>query len=170
LDADHPSNGVLFPRRNTVKGDEACALVKDAIEARPHFTASTPRRREPVGLQVGIEPPDQPADMLLGDMLLGDTLLVSERLQLVHQTLGVNPACDRRSPGKENGDDLKPFVALQRVRHRPGKGAARQPEASLAWVAVTPLVKRRQQIPKPGVEPVLDPGAASAEPLLARSC
>jgi hypothetical protein len=72
--------------KQTVKGDEACAPLKDAIEARPHFTASTPRRREPVGLQVGVEPPDQPADMLLGDMLL-----VSERLQFVHQALGVDP-------------------------------------------------------------------------------
>jgi hypothetical protein len=60
--------------------------LKDAIEARPQFTASTPRRLELVGLQVSIEPPDQPADMLLGD-----TLVVSERLQLVHQALGVNP-------------------------------------------------------------------------------
>src|ERR1700722_17641105 len=41
---------------------------------------------KPVGLQVGIDPPDQPADMLLGD-----TLVVSGRLQFVHQALGVNP-------------------------------------------------------------------------------
>ena len=44
------------PLQQTVKGDEACAPLKDAIEARPQFTASTPRRLEPVGLQVGIEP------------------------------------------------------------------------------------------------------------------
>jgi hypothetical protein len=50
------------PLKQAVKGDEARAPLEDAIEARPHFTASTPRRREPVGLQVGIEPPDQPAD------------------------------------------------------------------------------------------------------------
>src|SRR5450755_3849335 len=76
----------MQPLQQTVKGDEAGAPLKDAIEARPHFTASTPRRREPVGLQVGIEPPDQPPDMLLGD-----TLLVSERLQFVHQALRVDP-------------------------------------------------------------------------------
>ena len=91
-----------------------------------------------------------------------------------------HPACVRRSPGKENGDDLKPFIAFQRVRLPPGKGAARQPEASLAWVVATPLVKRRQRTPKPGVEPryhvhagafgVLDPGAASVGPQMARSC
>jgi len=77
------------PLQQTVKGDEACAPLKDAIEARSHFTASTPRRREPVVLQVGIEPPDQPADTLLCD-----TLLVSERLQLVHQAFGVDPYVD----------------------------------------------------------------------------
>ncbi len=74
------------PFQQAVKGDKACTPLKDAIEARPQFTASTSRRFEPVGLQVGIVPPDQPADMLLGD-----TLVVSERLQLVHQALGVNP-------------------------------------------------------------------------------
>ena len=43
---------------------------------------------------------------------------------------------------------LKPLVAIQRVRLPPGKGAARQPEASLAWRAATPVVKRRQQVMK----------------------
>ena len=44
--------------------------------------------------------------------------------------------------------ELKPFVAIQRVRLPPGKGAARQPEASLAWRAATRVVKRRQQVTK----------------------
>ncbi|NJO38944.1 MAG: hypothetical protein HC871_16765 [Rhizobiales bacterium] len=44
---------------------------------------------------------------------------------------------------------LKPFIATQRVRHPPGKGGARQPEASLAWAAATSLVKRRQRALKP---------------------
>ena len=39
----------------------------------------------------------------------------------------------------------EPFEVTQRVRHPPGRGAARQPEASLAWAAVTSLVKRRQR-------------------------
>ena len=43
---------------------------------------------------------------------------------------------------------LKPLVAIQRVRLPPGKGAARQPEASLAWRAATCVVKRRQQVMK----------------------
>ncbi len=60
----------------------------------------------------------------------------------------VNPALNVRSlaelvalvasgeTGKEDGreSELKPFVAVQRVRLPPGKGAARQPEASLARV------------------------------------
>src|SRR3954452_16783820 len=75
----------------------------------------------------------------------------------------VKPVCVRRSPGKEDGCNLKPFIALQRVRLPPGKGAARQPEASLAWVVATPLVKRRHWTPKPGVEPrdhaLLEPSA-----------
>jgi hypothetical protein len=46
---------------------------------------------------------------------------------------------------------LKPFAAAQRVRPPPGRGAARQPEASLAWETATSLVKRRQREPKPCV-------------------
>ena len=51
-------------------------------------------------------------------------------------------------PWRGGCDDLKPLVAIQRVRLPPGKGAARQPEASLAWRAATPVVKRRQQVTK----------------------
>jgi len=47
------------------------------------------------------------------------------------------------------GCNLKPFAAIQRVRPPPGRGAARQPEASLAWAAATSLVKRRQRMLKP---------------------
>ena len=75
--------------------------------------------------------------------------------------------------------DLKPFVAVQRVRRPPGRGAARQPEASLAWVAATSLVKRRQRMLKPCVSldiflpaeafGLWNPGAASRRPPAARS-
>ena len=67
------------------------------------------------------------------------------------QTPRFEMARGQESPGKEDGCNLKPFIAVQRVRRPPGKGAARQPEASLAWVAATPLVKRRQRILKPWV-------------------
>ena len=75
------------PLQQAVEGGEAGAPLEDAVEARPQLAAPAWRRLEPVGLQVGIEPPDQPADMLLGG-----ALLVGERLQLVHQALGVDPA------------------------------------------------------------------------------
>ena len=46
-------------------------------------------------------------------------------------------------PWRGGCDELKPLVAIQRVRLPPGKGAARQPEASLTRRAPTPVVKRR---------------------------
>lgn len=46
--------------------------------------------------------------------------------------------------GKDVMDDLKPFTKVQRVRHPPGKGAARQPEACLTWLSVMAVVQRRQ--------------------------
>ena len=39
----------------------------------------------------------------------------------------------------------KPFIASQRVRLPPGKGTACQPEAYIAWGAVTDVVKGTQQ-------------------------
>jgi hypothetical protein len=68
---------------------------------------------------------------------------------LIKFATGMRPTCVRTSPGKEDGCDLKPFIVTQRVRHPPGKGGARQPEASLAWATATAFVKRRQRILKP---------------------
>ena len=53
------------PLKQTIEGDEASAPFKDAIEARPHFTAPAWCGIEPEGLQVGIKPPHQSADTLL---------------------------------------------------------------------------------------------------------
>jgi hypothetical protein len=60
-------------------------------------------------------------------------------------------------------------------RRPPGKGGARRPEASLAWVTATSLVKRRQRGTEALWQPrnhvsaeafaVLGPGAASGKPL-----
>src|SRR5215831_18535017 len=81
----------------------------------------------------------------------------------------------RQRPGKGDGCNPKPFKAIQRVQLPPGKGAARQPEASLAWAAATLFVKRRRQMLKPCGKPrdhapagafgLLGPGAASESPL-----
>ena len=78
-----------------------------------------------------------------GDRRLGELRQVEEVAP------PVRPACVRVSPGKEDGCDLKPFKATQRVRRPPGKGGARQPEASLARAAATAFVKRRQRALKP---------------------
>jgi hypothetical protein len=68
--------------------------------------------------------------------------------------VNVRPACVRGKPWKGGRYvDRKPFEVIQRVRLPPGKGAARQPEASLARAAATSLVKRRQQVSKPWVSP-----------------
>jgi len=75
------------PLEQTIKRGEAGAALEDAIEACAQLAASARCWIEPVGLQVGIEPSNQPADMVLGC-----TLLVGERFQLVHQALGVDPA------------------------------------------------------------------------------
>gem|GEM_PF-1768520 len=48
---------------------------------------------------------------------------------------------------------MKPFIVIQRVRLPPGKGAARQPESSVAWRTATCVVKRTQRVVKRHVEP-----------------
>src|SRR6516162_7579078 len=70
----------------------------------------------------------------------------STRRPLATATLATGEVLERRM-----GCNLKPFEAIQRVRPPPGRGAARQPEASLAWAAATSLVKRRQRMLKPCV-------------------
>jgi hypothetical protein len=42
--------------------------------------------------------------------------------QVLQPHADVEPVCVRQSPGKEDGCNLKPFIALQRVRPPPGKG------------------------------------------------
>ncbi len=56
------------------------------IEAGAHLVAAAPRRFKAISFQVGVKPPDQPVNMLLGG-----TLLIGEALQPMHQTLGVYP-------------------------------------------------------------------------------
>src|SRR5271166_1251136 len=63
----------------------------------------------------------------------------------------IRPLRQEKSWKGEWKRNLKPFEAIQRVRPPPGRGAALQPEASLAWETATSLVKRRQQMLKPCV-------------------
>src|SRR5271165_6033787 len=78
-------------------------------------------------------------------------LLPANGSQSVRST-GLNlPLRQEKSWKGEWKRNLKPFEAIQRVRPPPGRGAARQPEARLAWETATSLVKRRQQMLKPCV-------------------
>src|SRR6478609_7250258 len=72
--------------------------------------------------------------------------VLASRSALIITILAAGEVLERRM-----GCDLKPFEAIQRVRPPPGRGAARQPEASLAWETATSLVKRRQRMLKPCV-------------------
>ena len=45
-------------------------------------------------------------------------------------------------------DELKPCTASQQVRHLPGRGAARQPGASVAWRVAIHVLKRTQRVVK----------------------
>ena len=50
-------------------------------------------------------------------------IAAARQLATLHERARVYRPCDRVSPGKENEHVvLKPFIAIQRVRHPPGKG------------------------------------------------
>src|SRR3954454_11383427 len=74
------------PLEQSIKYGKAGAAAEDAIKTRSQLAPPAGRRVELVGLQVGIEPPDQ-----LTHILLGGSLLVGDCLQLVHQALGMDP-------------------------------------------------------------------------------
>jgi hypothetical protein len=74
------------PLEQAVESSEAGVKAKDVVGPSTELVTPTWCRAGAVVFQIGIELPDQRADALLGD-----TLLVSERLQFVHQALGVDP-------------------------------------------------------------------------------
>lgn len=77
--------------------------------------------------------------------------VAGERCARSDRLHGSRPLRQAKSWKGERKCNLKPFAAIQRVRPPPGRGAARQPEASLAWAPATTLVKRRQRMLKPCV-------------------
>jgi len=87
-------------REQPVEGREPGAATEDAVEPGAELAFPSPAGIALVDLEIGVEPPDQGAQALLGGVLL-----VGEGVELVDQTLGMDPACDRLSPGKE--DDVK---------------------------------------------------------------
>ena len=58
------------------------------------------------------------------------------------------PMLRQGKPWRGECDELKPFIASQRVQPPSGKGAARQPGASVAWRTATSVVKRTQRVVK----------------------
>jgi hypothetical protein len=123
-----------------VGGEGHCAVPRPAVAAVilvPEGDAAVVERNEPAVRD--------------GDAMRVAGEIGKHRFRPGERRLGVDVPCDRRSPGKEDGCNLKPFEAIQRVRLPPGRGAARQPEASLAREAATSLAKRRQRKLKPRV-------------------
>src|SRR4051812_48913841 len=69
-----------------VELDEAGAALENTVEAGAQLGPATPAGLAAVGLQVGVVPPDQVADARLDG-----PLLVGEGVELVDETLGMDP-------------------------------------------------------------------------------
>jgi len=70
-----------------IEGNEAGPAHEDAVEAAFELRGALWTGLALVGLEVGVEPPDQ----LTGDVE-GAALVIVEADQLVHRALGMNPA------------------------------------------------------------------------------
>ena len=84
-----PQQFVLVGRefcQQAIQGDEAGALVEDAIKAQPQGAAAFCGGCQAICFQIGIEAPDQSADTLLGG-----AVLVGEGIELVDQPFGMDP-------------------------------------------------------------------------------
>src|SRR5215469_3623465 len=96
------------------------ALTKASVTARrARFTRKACGYVDDRTLPTGCASPAFQASLESGEMLA-----------FAHIPIATGEALERRMEC-----NLKPFEVTQRVRHPPGRGAARQPEASLAWVA-----------------------------------
>jgi hypothetical protein len=75
------------PREPPVEGHEPGATAEDAVEAGAELAFPSPARIALGGLEVGVEPPEQGAEELLGRVLpLGGGV------ELVHEPLGMHPS------------------------------------------------------------------------------
>ena len=77
----------MQPGEQTIQRDETGAPAEDAIEPRPQRKTAAVVGIGLVGLESGVEVPDQ-----LAHTLLGGTVVVGESVQLVHQSFGMHPA------------------------------------------------------------------------------
>ena len=69
-----------------VEGDEAGLTREDAIEPRRQGRFALFGWREPIGLEIAVEAPNQAADMALGF-----AVLIGEGIKLVNEPLGMDP-------------------------------------------------------------------------------
>ena len=74
----------IKPCQQAVEGDEPGLAREDAVEACPQGGFALPGGMLAIGFKIAIEPPDQSADMVLGD-----ALLIREGIELVDETLGM---------------------------------------------------------------------------------
>src|SRR5215831_18377972 len=77
----------MEPREQTVEGDESGVAGEDALEARPQGRPALPVWTLAIGFEIAIERPDQSTNPSLGL-----ALLIGEGVELVNETLGMNPA------------------------------------------------------------------------------
>lgn len=75
------------PREQSIQGGETRTPPEDALEASPQLRPAAGCGIGAIGLEVAVEPPDEPADMALRGLVQ-----VGERVQLMHQAFGVDPA------------------------------------------------------------------------------
>jgi len=87
---EHDQQFVLVgvqPREQAIERDESGVAAEDTIEAGAQLAAAAWCRVGAVGVQRGVERPDERADLLLCG-----TLGLGEAVELVQQPLGVDPA------------------------------------------------------------------------------
>lgn len=111
----------MQPLQQPVEGGEPGPPPKDAVEPRPQCRSPTPIRLAPIGFQIGVVPPDQSAQELLGGVLP-----VGEGVESVQQPLGMHPAqsvaiggsplvavVETTGPGRQQGQPAQ--LTLQRA-------------------------------------------------------
>jgi hypothetical protein len=77
----------MEPRQQAVEGDEAGFAAEDAVEPCPQGGLALPGRMLAIGFEIAIEPPDE-----LADLALGEALLIGEGVEPVDGALG-RPGC-----------------------------------------------------------------------------
>src|SRR6478672_3142709 len=101
----------------SVEHDEAGAALEDPVEACAQLGPAAPAGLTSVRLHVGVVPPDQVADARLGG-----PLLVGEGVELVDETLSMDPTQGVLAEGELVGivaDDHRPWQQAMRLDGTP---------------------------------------------------